>query len=402
MDFTSILPINSSNYEIVPLARQDRALPTPKIPLESRVEAASLRSIAQEPDLMESATPLKECGLGSLANASVAFIQIFTFVIEALRNLGLWLCRCCSTQTLAKQPVIPPNVISQLMEPQAENRDSNPFQEAQTSAEYQRALTSFKNEGTIGSATGTTDVTPTLKEKFDSIKEKLEIDPDCDIVMDLFEAQELVLETVLRDLKRTSIPSSDRKLVINGKEYGYDASSLLGINDKTMKARKIEEQCIPQILEIYNMLSEFYQNTKPELALPENYVALQEHILIAMDQLHQGAIAPLLLTLMDQFQTANFFLSTGNSYSLELRIDPETNASDGSKGSLLLQRKLTIEAISYNAMENRSLAPTPTIINEHRLPLYEGERLKGEGFVTASCQAELKEAEPLNITYSVL
>jgi hypothetical protein len=407
----SILPVTSSTPGIAPLSRKD-AVPTQKKPLESRVEAASLRSIAQEPDLLQSAMQLKERGLGSLANASVAFIQVFTFVLEALRNLALWLCRCYSSQRAplpaytppqipAQQPVIIP--IMSHLELQAENSDSNPFQLAQTSEDYQRALTSFKNDGNIGSATATTVVTPTLKEKFDGIKEKQKLDPDCDIVMDLFEAQELVLEQVLRDLKRTSIPSSDRKLVINGKEYGYDASSLLGINDDTMKQQKMDEQCIPQVLEIYNKLSEFYQNTKPELALPENYVALQEHILIAMDQLHQGMIVPLQQAIMARFQNlGQFHLCNNVSYSIELTIDPEKMTSTGDKGSLLMQRKVFIEIISMQTQENRFYALAPTSTNEYGLAIYEGEGLKGEGFVTASCQSELKEGEPLNITYRVL
>jgi hypothetical protein len=409
----SISPVTSSTPGIAPLSRKDPA-PAQKKPLETRVEAASLRSIAEQPDLMQSAMQLKERGLGSLANASIAFIQVFTFVLEALSNLALWLCRYFTTQSASlraytpgqiplQQPVIEPIMTPHHMDLQGENSNSNPFQLAQTAEDYQRALTCFKNDGNIGSAMGTTVVTPTLKEKFDSIKEKQKLDPDCDIVMDLFEAQELVLETVLRDLKRTSIPSSDRKLVINGKEYGYDASSLLGINDDTMKQQKIEEQCIPQVLEIYNTLSEFYQNIKPELALAKNYVALQEHILIAMDQLHQGMIVPLQQALIPQFQNVGqFHLCNNVSYSIKLAIDPEKMTSTGDRGSLLMQRKVFIEIISMQTQENRFYALPPTSSNEYGLSIYEPEELKGEGFVAASCQAELKEGEPLNITYSVL
>ena len=237
--------------------------------------------------------------------------------------------------------------------------------------------------------------TPLLGERLTSIKNRRRLDPLCDITEDLALAKNEVFSTLLRDLARISVDSSKRALIINGKRYGYPPSS------NTVNSEEYLELCSPQVEEIYEILKRFYIKTTPELGIIQNSLALEEKVLIAIDQLHQGGLAPLQIALIDQFQTEIFFLSINNSYILELNIDPEEILADGSRGSLLLKRRLIHEVASSDVMALRSSA-LPIGTNEYGISLFKDPCLKGAGCVFAESLGEIKEEEPMKIRFGAL
>jgi|GEM_PF-5241447 len=269
------------------------------------------------------------------------------------------------------------------------------FREAHTPEEYQKALADFKRDVQVGKTQTVMQLTPLLAERLGCIKERRRLDPHCDITEELAVAKADVFSTLLRDLTRNSIESKKRALIINGKRYGYTPFTT------PKNFEDLTAECTPQAQEIYDILKAFYTKTRPELALAENTLDLEEKILIAIDQLHQGGLASLQIALVGQFQTEEFFLSTNNSYSLELNIDPEEILPDGRHGSLLLKRRLIHEAVSSTVMEGRGHV-TPSTTNEYGISVFKEKSLKAEGLVFAECTSEIQTGEPMNIRFGVL
>jgi hypothetical protein len=269
------------------------------------------------------------------------------------------------------------------------------FREAHTPKEYQKALADFKRDVQVGKTQAVMESTPLFAQRLEIIKERRRIDPHCDITEELAIAKADVFSTLLRDLARNCVDSKKRALIINGKRYGYAPFTT---------PRSFEElmaECTPQVQEIYEILKAFYTKTMPELALAQNTLDIEEKILVAIDQLHQGGMASLQIALIGQFQTEEFFLSSNNSYSLEINIDPEEILPDGRLGSILLKRRLIHEAVSSTAMEGRSLV-TPSSTNEYGISVFKEKSLKAEGFVFAECTSEIQTGEPMKIRFGVL
>ncbi|MCX6990176.1 MAG: hypothetical protein NTX49_03820 [Chlamydiae bacterium] len=375
------------------------------------------------------------------AQATFAIIAIHILcipllAIKTLWNLGKWLIRGCKKENFPSWkhifPLNIPHSISQALtlvptrilkgsSPQVGKREilssstrkcsefgssctrrargqvANPilFSEAHTPKEYQKALADFKRDVQVGKTQTVMESTPLLAERLGSIKERRRLDPHCDITQDLAVAKDDVSSTLLRDLARNSLDSKKRVLIINGKRYGFAPFT-------TPKSfEELMAECRPQVQEIYDILKAFYTKTRPELALAVNALDLEEQILVAMDQLHQGGIASLQIALIGQFQTDQFFLSTNNSYSLELNIDPEEILPDGRSGSLLLKRRLIHESVSSTVMGSR-VHVTPSTTNEYGISVFKEVSLKAEGFVFAETRAEIHTAEPMKIRFGVL
>lgn len=273
-----------------------------------------------------------------------------------------------------------------------------PFKEARTSEEYKKVLSDFKENVGVGYKEQIIDTSLFLKEGLASIKENLRLSSSYNYQNDLAALKENIFGSLSRDLERTSLVEKSRALIINGKKYGYNPSSSVSV----------ESQIEGQVAEIYEILRQYYLQSQPALAAAEKHLELEEKILFAMDQLHQGAVAPLLQTLINQFQSDQFLLTAKNSYYLELQTDPEEILSDGSKGSLLYRRRLIAEAVAFDTLETRSSiketnsSATPRITDQYGIPIFKNKNLRSEGLVFAECIEEIRPDQSLSIRFGVL
>jgi len=361
-----------------------------------------------------------------LVGSSIFAIHILSiplFAIQTLWDLGKWIASgfkreklnswknvfpiVIATSLINKLRSIPKKVLdlpsskteaSSVKKPSVAVSDT-PCKIATTSDQYKKALADFKKNVRVSHACKKAEFSQSVKESFTLIKENIRISSDYNYQEALDGIKSSVLSTLGRDLERISLVAKNRSLIIKGKKYGYSPDCSIPIQDQVKN----------QPAEIYEILKQFYLKAQPQLGLIENRLNLEEKVLFAIDQLHQGATVPLLEALIDQFHSDNFPPLGNKSYHFELELDPHEILSDGQKGSLLLRRRLVTEVVSFSALENRCCSDEvkeagfrPESTDEYGLPIYKDQQIQAEGLVFAECLEEIREKQPLSIRYGVL
>lgn len=350
---------------------------------------------------------------------AIHILSIPLFAIQTLWDLGKWMASgfkreklnswkklfpfVIGTSLINKLRSIPKKILdialsktesSSIKNPSLAASDA-PFKVATNSEQYKKALTNFKENVRALYACKNTEFSQSFKEGFSLLKENIRTSSDYNYEESLQEIKVGVLSTLRRDLERISIAAKDRSLIINGKKYGYSPDCSIPIQDQVKN----------QPAEIYEILKQFYLKAQPQLGLIENRLELEEKILFAIDQLHQGGVVPLLEVLIPQFHSDSFPPGGNKSYHFELELDPEEILSDGQKGSLLLRRRLVTEALSFSALESRCDSievKEAQATDEYGLPIYQDQQIQPEGLVFAECLEEIRENQPLSIRYGVI